>query len=106
MDCGLVALTIETWNTRPKASEGVDLEMVYNKLALAHDTESWNMVALAMADLSGSKTQPDPRVKEAAEMVEGMIQQHNVLLNPIPGAIMAIKNVVEELTKIKTTLEG
>jgi hypothetical protein len=52
------------------------------------------------------KTRTYSRIKEVVGLVDGMIQQHNTLLNPVPFAIMAIKNVVEELTKIKTTLEG
>jgi hypothetical protein len=115
-------------NTRPNASEGVDVEATVKELKEAiqqdrvhresltgldkREIRGYNRAILMIHDFaseiisSNMKTRTYSRIKEVVGLVDGMIQQHNTLLNPVPFAIMAIKNVVEELTKIKTTLEG
>ncbi len=86
-------------NTRPNASEGgdvADLEFyLMGKLCITQGTAN-DVIKHIL-----SKTQPDPRIKEAVEMLDKV----DNMVCKLPIRTVEYEKILTELTKIKTTLE-
>lgn len=100
-------------NTRPNASEGVDVETIViaellenslydNEMSCNFTPEEYySRVAKAISKEVHSKAQPDPRIKEAVDMVEVLINGLSTVKD-----LYGWWKINKHLTKIKTTLEG
>jgi hypothetical protein len=98
---------LKAWNTRPNASEGVNVEALVEECEgiMISERQKVGMIysdtARIVVNKILSKTQTDPRIKEAVEICEESYRFMNEL-----NQIWPLTEFRTHIDKIKTTLEA